>query len=112
MLFYNEYVNYLSHYIRHFYSIVEYIEHSSIDNKRIYYDFLSAQLNDDELFVIFYNSIYHNSDNLNSIFDQNRLFSGMTLSENYMINHGITFFPDTFSKIIVQESSMKDIFPS
>ena len=49
--------NILSHYFRHLYHLVKYTDESMIPNKRKYIDFIQAQMSDDELYVVMWDSI-------------------------------------------------------
>lgn len=56
---YQEYGNYIGHYFRMIYNILKFINNSKLDNaeKIFYTNILRAQLSQDELVLIFYNSI-------------------------------------------------------
>lgn len=55
--FYNTYSNYIGHYFRNIYQIMEFINLSSIDNKKFYIGILKAQLSNDEIEFIFYYAV-------------------------------------------------------
>lgn len=47
----------LSHYFRHLYHILKFIDNSDIPNKRKYVDLLQAQMSNNELYISMYNGI-------------------------------------------------------
>jgi adenylate kinase len=47
----------LSHYFRHLYHILKFIDNSDIPNKKKYVDLLQAQMSNNELYISFYNGI-------------------------------------------------------
>ena len=47
----------LGHYFRHLYHILKYIQSSDIDDKKLYMDFLQAQMSNEELYMLFYDSL-------------------------------------------------------
>ena len=49
----------LCHYFRHLYHIFSYVNESEIKNKKKYINIISAQMDDNELYVTFYNCISH-----------------------------------------------------
>jgi hypothetical protein len=54
--FYEEYQSDLGHYFRNLYHIFKFINNSDEPNKNIYTSLVRAQLSNDELFLLFYNS--------------------------------------------------------
>ncbi len=55
--YYKKYQSDLGHYFRNLYHIFKFIKQSEIDNKKMYTSLVRAQLSNDELFLLFYNSI-------------------------------------------------------
>lgn len=47
----------LGHYFRHLYHILRYIELAEVENKKVYRDFLQAQMSNEELFLLFFDSL-------------------------------------------------------
>lgn len=47
----------LSHYFRHLYHILKYIDNSNVPDKKKYFDLIQAQMNNNELYISFYNAI-------------------------------------------------------
>lgn len=47
----------LGHYFRHLYHIVKYTDESDVKDKKKYIDIVQAQMNNNELYCVFYNSI-------------------------------------------------------
>ncbi|TDN97822.1 putative phage abortive infection protein [Sunxiuqinia elliptica] len=57
---YNKYEADLSHYFRNLYNIIKFIDNSEIKNKKIYTNFVRAQLSNYELIFLFYNCLSKN----------------------------------------------------
>lgn len=54
---FSKHIPQLSHYFRHLYQILKFIDSSDIPNKKKYVDLLQAQMANNELYISFYNGI-------------------------------------------------------
>lgn len=55
--FYNHRQRHLAHYFRHIYTMIKFINESSIENKKFYTNIIRAQLSNSELGLLFYNCL-------------------------------------------------------
>jgi hypothetical protein len=77
-LFFEANQNYLGHYFRNLYHIVKYIDKSEIDNKKVYTNFVRAQLSSHELALIFYNCLsQHGSEKFKPLIEKYALLKNI-----------------------------------
>jgi hypothetical protein len=90
---------YLSHYLRHLHTVISYVSESNVSNKKLYYNMIHSQMSDDELYIVFYNSIETNNAEFCFILDECNFFSEILTSGRVFETHGNVFFPKTFPEI-------------
>lgn len=96
----------LWHYFRHLYHIIKYVDECSIEDnkKQKYIDIISAQMDDNEHYVEFYNciSLDHGWYRLRPLLDEYH-FSENLSSRNAIFEQHKIFYPKTEFKSIFQE---------
>ena len=78
--FYIENGHELSHYFRHLYRILKYIENSDVADKRDYSGIMRAQLSNHELGLLFYNGLSQHGEKLKPLAEKYALFENMEVS--------------------------------
>lgn len=86
----------LGHYFRHLYHIVKYTDESDLDDKKKYIDIVQAQMSNNELYSVFYNSI---SDfgirKLLPLLKKYQFFENITSKSKVFDLHASLFYPGT-----------------
>ena len=75
--FFAEHQLHVSHYFRHFYNIVKFVDQSEVNKKKLYTDLIRAQLSTDELGTLFYHGLDGPEDNFKCLIEKYALFEGM-----------------------------------
>jgi hypothetical protein len=86
----------LGHYFRHLYHIVKYTTESDVNDKKKYIDIVQAQMSNNELYCVFYNSI---SDfgikKLLPLLKEYQFFENITSKSKVFDLHSSLFYPGT-----------------
>ncbi len=86
----------LGHYFRHLYHIIKYVSESEIQNKKKYIDIIQAQMNDNELYVTFYNCIsIYGKDKFLPLLDRYHFFENLRSRGKRFDRHKKLFYPST-----------------
>lgn len=95
----------LSHYFRHLYHILKYIDQSSIENKKKYVDLVQAQMSNSELYISFYNgiSIYGRKKML-KLMNRYSFLENLKDNDQIMIKHRALFYKETKFKNYMLDS--------
>jgi len=92
---YNMYGSDLGHYFRSLYNIFKYIENSAINTKSNYYCLVQAQMSNDELYLLFYNSIStYGKNKMYPLVEDNSILENLRYSGFlYFKKHQDIFYP-------------------
>lgn len=98
---YLKYGSELGHYFRSLYHIFKYIGESAIVPKSKYYGLIQAQMNNDELYLLFYNSISsYGKKKMYPFVENNNLLENLRYTDFlYFKKHQEIFYPETNFKI-------------
>ncbi|EGR2241139.1 Hypothetical protein VCSRO12_3650 [Vibrio cholerae] len=78
--FYQDHCSEIGHYFRHVYHMIDFIEQSSIENKKQYSNFIRAQLSDYELILLFNNGLsIHSKDKMKPLIEKYELFEHLSI---------------------------------
>ncbi len=101
--FYNENHSYFGHYFRYLFNIMKFVIENKIEDKQKYMNLIQAQLSNQELGLIFYNSISKVSENSNNI----KQFKEW-LSEYYILeNIDLSSLDNKYHHVIFKNTSFK-----
>ncbi|MFH4667138.1 putative phage abortive infection protein [Vibrio cidicii] len=79
--FYQNYRSDIGHYFRHVYQIINFIDTSTIENKKQYSNFIRAQLSDYELLLLFINGLsIHGKDKMKPLIEKYELFEHLSIN--------------------------------
>ncbi|HAS6391853.1 TPA: putative phage abortive infection protein [Vibrio parahaemolyticus] len=79
--FYQNYRSDIGHYFRHVYQIINFIDTSTIENKKQYSNFIRAQLSDYELVLLFINGLsIHGRDKMKPLIEKYELFEHLSIN--------------------------------
>lgn len=87
----------IGHYFRNLYHILVYIEESSIENKERYFKLVQAQMCNNELYLLFYNSISsYGKEKMYPLVENNKLLENLRYPDyKYFELHQRLFYPET-----------------
>ena len=96
-ILYRKYSDGIGHYFRSLYHILVYVNDSEIKNKQRYFKIIQAQLSNNELYLMFYNSISHfGKDKMYPLVAHNQMLENLRYSGfDYFGKHQKIFYPQT-----------------
>lgn len=95
----------LSHYFRHLYHILKYIDQSSIENKKKYVDLVQAQMSNSELYISFYNGIsVYGRKKMLKLMDKYSFLENLKDNDQILIKHRTLFYQETKFKNYILDS--------
>lgn len=98
----------LSHYFRHLYHILKYVETSNVQDKRKYTDLVQAQMSNNELYIAFYNGIsIYGRKRMLPLMDQYSFLENLKDTDYTTKRHRELFYKKTtFKEVMIEKGNI------
>lgn len=102
---FNKHIPQLSHYFRHLYHMLKYVDCSAISDKKRYFDLIQAQMSNNELYIAFYNGIsIYGRKRMHPLMERYSFLENLKDDDLTLKKHRELFYPKTKFKDYMNNS--------